>query len=107
MSLRWPNKDKDETLDYSLDWSRFLQNGESLSTVVWKTKDSNEDKVSFTPPETINGLTVASQSNTTTVSTVFLSDGTDNKQYTLYCNITTSTGRVAERPVKIRIREYI
>jgi len=24
MSFRWPSKDPDETLDYSVDWSRFL-----------------------------------------------------------------------------------
>ena len=107
MSLRWPNKDKDETLDYSLDWSRFLQSGETLSSVVWKIKDETDTKVSFSPVQTIDGLTLVSQSNTSTLSTAFLANGQDNKQYTLYCNVTTSTGRVAERPVKIRIREYI
>ena len=24
MSMKWPNKDPDEVLDYSIDWSRFL-----------------------------------------------------------------------------------
>ena len=24
MSYKWPDKDKDEILDYSVDWSRFL-----------------------------------------------------------------------------------
>lgn len=107
MSLRWPNKDKDETLDYSVDWSRFLQTGETISSVTWKIKDSDGAKVSFSTSNTVDGLTLTSVSNTNTIATVFLSNGTDNKQYTLYCNVTTSTGRVAERPVKIRIREYI
>jgi hypothetical protein len=106
MSLRWPNKDKDETLDFSIDWSRFLSGSEILSSVAWKIKDADGEKVDFDPSTTVNGLTLQTQSNTTTVATVYLQDGTDNTQYTLYCNITTSTGRVAERPVKIRIREY-
>jgi hypothetical protein len=24
MSYKWPDKDKDELLDYNIDWSRFL-----------------------------------------------------------------------------------
>lgn len=106
MSLRWPNKDKDEVLDFSIDWTRYLETSETLSSVVWKIKNSSDEKVDFDPSETVNGLTLQTQSNTTTTATVYLADGTDNTQYTLYCNITTSTGRVAERPVKIRIREY-
>jgi len=34
MSLRWPVKDPDETLDFSIDWSRFLE-GRTISEVVW------------------------------------------------------------------------
>jgi hypothetical protein len=39
MSFRWPNKDPDETLDYSVDWSRWL-NGATISTVVWYVDNS-------------------------------------------------------------------
>ena len=34
MSFRWPNKDPDETLDYSVDWSRFLDTG-TISSCSW------------------------------------------------------------------------
>lgn len=107
MSLRWPNKDKDEVLDFSIDWSRYLDSGETLSAVAWKIKDSDGSKVDFDPSATVNGLTLQTQSNTASIATVYLANGTDNTQYTLYCNVTTSSGRTAERPVKIRIREYI
>jgi hypothetical protein len=106
MSLKWPNKDKDEVLDYSIDWSRFLEEGETVTSVSWKIKDASGDKVDFNPSSTVNGLTLVVQSNTTTVATIYLSNGTDNTEYTLYCNVGTSASRVAERPVKIRIREY-
>jgi hypothetical protein len=35
MALRWPVKDPDETLDYSIDWSRFLGSGITISAVTW------------------------------------------------------------------------
>lgn len=107
MSLRWPAKDKDETLDYSLDWSRYLEGSENIQSVSWKIENADGDKVAFTPVNTVNGLTINSQSFTNTVATIFLADGTDNQEYKLFCSVTTTGGRTAERPVKIRIREYV
>lgn len=43
MSFRWPNKDPDETLDYSVDWSRWL-NGATISSVVWYVDNSSGTK---------------------------------------------------------------
>ena len=106
MSLRWPPKDKDETLDYSVDWSRALETGETIQSASWLIVDAEGDKVSFGPGNTVNGLRNTAQTNTSTVSTVILSLGTDNKEYKLYSSITTTEGRVKERAVKIRIREY-
>lgn len=106
MSLKWPPKDKDETLDYSLDWSRALEDGETILSVVWSIINSDKLKVSFPIGTTIDGLKNLTQTNTQTVATIYLNAGTDNKEYTIYCSITTTAGRVKERPVKIRIREY-
>tara|TARA_R110002124_G_scaffold144945_1_gene310099 strand:- start:16 stop:567 length:552 start_codon:yes stop_codon:yes gene_type:complete len=39
MSFRWPVKDPDEQLDYSVDWSRFLV-GATISSVVWHVKSN-------------------------------------------------------------------
>ena len=40
MSFKWPNKDPDETLDYSVDWSRFLGTA-TITTVVWAVKSTS------------------------------------------------------------------
>ena len=40
MAFRWPNKDPDETLDYSVDWSRFLGD-KTISSVAWFLRDAN------------------------------------------------------------------
>lgn len=106
MSLQWPPKDKDETLDYTLDWNRALESGETISSVAWKIVDSTGAKVSFTPGTTISGLTSSTQSNTTSTTTIYLSAGQDNNQYKLYCSVTTNQSRTKERSVTIKIREY-
>ena len=54
MSFKWPNKDTNESLDYSLDWSRFLRSGESIASVVWSVDDADGVKQTFTPPNTIS-----------------------------------------------------
>lgn len=106
MSLRWPPKDKDETLDFSLDWSRALDSGETLTGVDWFVVDSSDQKMPFGIGVTVDGLRNQTQTNTSTVATIYLAQGTNNKEYKLYCSATTSSGRVTERTVKIRIREY-
>lgn len=106
MSLQWPPKDKDETLDYILDWNRALETDETISTASWKIVNDSGEKVSFTPSSTIAGLTSSTQSNTTSTTTIYLAAGQDNKQYKLYCSVTTNQGRTKERSVTIKIREY-
>lgn len=106
MSLKWPPKDKDEILDYSLDWSRAFEAGETLSSVTWYILNASDEKTAFGVGETVNVLKNLTQTNTSTVATIYLEAGTNNREYTLYCNIVTSAGRTKERAVKIRIREY-
>jgi len=106
MSLTWPPKDKDETLDFSIDWSRALEGGEVIQSVTWLIVDNIGDKVAFAATTTVEGLTHVSRSNTPTVATINLSNGVDNKEYKLFCRIITSVGRTKERSVSIRIREY-
>jgi hypothetical protein len=106
MSLKWPPKDKDETLDYSLDWSRALEDGETIQTVTWSIVNTSDVKVSFGTGVTVDSLRNFTQTSTSTVATIYLQAGLDNQEYQLYCSILTSAARVKERTVKIRIREY-
>ena len=43
MSLIWPNKDPDELLDYSIDWSDIAV-GFTINSVVWSVR-SNTNSV--------------------------------------------------------------
>lgn len=104
MSFRWPNKDPDETLDYSVDWSRWLS-GATISTVVWYVDDSAGAKTALTAGSTVNGLQNVAQTISNGVATINLGLGTNNTEYKIYCNMSDSSGNVAERVVRLRIKE--
>lgn len=105
MSYRWPNKDPDETLDYSIDWSRSLKDGETISSVQWFVDDENGVKTRIESTELVDGLQHVVQTNTNTVATVYLGLGTNNKEYKITCRIVTSESLTLERTVVLRIKE--
>jgi len=106
MSFRWPNKDPDEILDYSMDWSRYLS-GATISSATWYVNDSSGTKTLLSPTGTVNTLRSTAQtiSSDNKTATVYLADGTNNVQYLIYCQITDSSGNTAERTVKMKVRE--
>lgn len=83
-------KDPNATLDYSVDWTDFLQSEEEISDSTW-----------IAPA----GITVDSDTNTTSVSTVWLSGGTVGKSYELINRITTNNtpARIDDRSIIIYI----
>lgn len=104
MSFRWTNKDKDEVLDYSVDWSRWLGTA-TISTVSWFVDDASGVKTAFTNGTVVNGLQNVTATNTSTIATINLGLGTNNVEYKIYCRITDNTGSIAERTIKLRIKE--
>jgi hypothetical protein len=105
MSFRWPNKDPDEQLDYSVDWSRFLGTGVTISSVAWYINDADGVKTYISSGETVNNIQNVSNTNTSTVATINIGGGINNTEYKFYCRMTDSTGSQAERVIKLRIKE--
>ena len=103
MSLRWPTKDPNETLDYSLDWSRFLYDGTNIISVVWYI-DVDGVRTIFPESTSQQNLSNLGTSNTTRIATINLGGGNLNQDYKLTCVMTDSTGSTAVKSVKIRIR---
>lgn len=104
MSLKWPNKDPDETLDYSIDWSRFLGNA-TIASFTWFVDDSDGTKTQLSNSgPLVNGIQLVSSSNTNTVVTAHLGSGTNNKLYKFTCQITDTNGLVVERSIRLRVR---
>jgi hypothetical protein len=104
MSYKWPDKDPDEILDYSVDWSRYL-GSDTLVSVQWYAEDADGVKTVFNSVDIVNGLQHISSTNTSTVSTIQLSLGQNNTTNTLYCEITTAGGVTTERKIKLKVRQ--
>lgn len=104
MSFKWANKDPDELLDYSVDWSRFL-GAATIVSVLWSVDNASGVKTTIAPEAVVNGIQNVAQTNTNTVATINLGLGTLNEEYKFYCRITDSSGSIAERVIKLRIKE--
>lgn len=104
MSYKWPDKDKDELLDYSIDWSRFLGT-DTISAVTWFIDAADGTKTQVSSTDVVDGLQFIQGTYTNTVSTIRLGLGTNNKRYKITCKITTVGSLVYERSVLLRVRE--
>ena len=113
MALKWPDKDPDERLDYTVDWSRYLDTL-TISSVQWTYIQSDGTESSaLSASSTVNGMTVQAVSNTDTTVSIVLSGGTVNTETKFVCQITTNlntaTGAavVTKRVVNLTVRERV
>lgn len=83
-------KDVDAVLDFGVDWSDWLDTGETISTSTYTVTA---------------GITKDSDSNTTTASTIWLSGGTDGTSYTITNEIVTSDSRTDNRSFTVKVVE--
>lgn len=83
-------KDPVAELDFGVNWAPWL-GGDTISNSA------------FTVPA---GITKVSESNTTTVSTVWLGGGTAGAEYKIGVQITTVGGRTERRVFTIYVREH-
>jgi hypothetical protein len=88
MGKRWPNKDPNEVLDYAIDWSQRLA-GDIIDTST------------FTVP---TGIVMNSQSKTNTMTTVWLSGGSEGVTYDILNRIVTNGGRTMDQTVELRVK---
>ena len=114
MSFRWPNKDPDELLDFSVDWSRYLGSA-IINSVTWFVQSKQYDVKnqinagqgfsSASSGATNDDIQNVSQTNTTQVATINIDGGTHNEEYTFTCQITDNTGSRSERTIKLKVKE--
>lgn len=90
MAVADRKKDPDATLDYVWDWNEWLDEGETLTASTFLT--------------TV-GLVISDYSHTTKTATVWLSGGTAGQVYQVTNRITTSSGRIDDRSITIRVEE--
>ncbi|GLC97854.1 hypothetical protein Tamer19_72630 [Cupriavidus sp. TA19] len=92
-----PAKDSDATLDYQVDWSAWLADGETIMADP-------------APVITVDdGLTLNPGGKSTSEAggkvTFWLGAGTAGRTYTVACKITTSQGRVDQRSFRLPITQ--
>jgi hypothetical protein len=88
-------KDPDAKLDWTIDWSDYLEAGETIASSSWAIDN---------PPDA--SLTIAGSpapSNTTTTAKAWLTGGTLQKRYYVRNRITTSAGRIDDQSINLGI----
>ena len=125
MAFKFPDKDPDEKLDYTVDWSRYLAEGETIDSAgsTWKIQKADGSYVEFATDQsfennevvsnvdsgegTTTGLTMTSETYTTTKAVIVLSKGIANTTYRLLCEIRVNdaNGVVTNREINLRVRE--
>jgi hypothetical protein len=103
MSLKWPDKDPDDQLDYSINWTEQLE-GDTISSIVWKIFDADGVLQTWSPGQIVNGLQYVSSTNTSTVATIYLGS-TAFTTYKIVCRMTASDATIIEQEVRIRVVE--
>jgi len=82
-------KDPNAVLDYSLDWTRWLD-GDAIATSEWIVPDD---------------LVRVTDSRTTKIATIWLSGGLAGQSYTITNRITTTGGRTEDRSFAVKVEE--
>lgn len=121
MAFKFPDKDPDEKLDYTVDWSRYLTSTQSIYTPgsTWKIQKTDGTYIEFGADQSFEGnevvansgstvgLTLISETYTSDKATIVLSKGIANTTYRLLCQIqiNDSSGLVTNREINLRVRE--
>ena len=103
MSYKWPEKDPDETSDFSVDWSRFLGDDSIVSTVFF-IDDENGTKTQLSTAQIVNGIQFIQSTVSGNVATARFAQGINNLRYNVTCRINTTQGLTFERSVILPVR---
>lgn len=127
MAFKFPDKDPDEKLDYTVDWSRYLERDSlTIQSVNWYIEQADGTAIDFSEgysfqndalvlntSETVGLTNIVIVAPTSTTATIVLDKGEANKTYTLVCEITTNpSGKTSDnittnRRIKLKVRERV
>ena len=86
----YKDKDPDAVLDYQWDWSAWLSDDDSITSYTVTVDD---------------GLTLDTDTNTSTAVTAWFSGGTIGERYDATAHIITADGREDDRTMRITVTE--
>ncbi len=93
--------DPQEILDYTFDWSNFLDGEGSPSDAISSSTWAISPMEAGSPSEPV----LASESNTATTATVYVSNCAAAGVYQLTNAVVTAQGRTAERSITLRCEQ--
>ena len=93
--MDYPNKDPDSVLDYGMDWSNWLPDGDVIQSSNWIMEAVVNS----------GALTIDSDSFDDNFTVVWLSGGEDGAVYNITNRIVTVQGRTQDQSVGISIRQ--
>lgn len=102
-AVTMPPKDPDAVIDYLFDFAP-LTNGRDPSGTDWLGSGETIDSFVI---EADPGITVDSSALTDSNRSVrvWLSGGTDGRDYTITCRATTNAGRTEDKSMRLPVRE--
>jgi hypothetical protein len=89
MTIRF-TKDPDAVLPYTLDWSRWLEDDDTIAAAT-----ADED----------SGIVVDDVDFTDTTTTIVMSGGTAGTSYEVVVHVTTSAGYEDDRTITFAVKE--
>lgn len=84
----WAQKDKDSFLDYSLDWSDWIAEGDSILSSVWSSDA---------------GVTLSSATIFGAMTTTWVQGGAIGTWYAITNTVTSALGRIDQRTIRLLI----
>lgn len=94
MSSQKFKKDPGSTLDYSIDWARWMISGDFITSSSWTIETIGGD---------VSPLSETNNTHTNFRGTVWLTAGTRGNTYTCTNRIVTDQGRTDERSIFITV----
>ena len=92
------DKDPESYLDYSMDWSDWMETGDVIDSSVWDIQTLTPDLSPLTTDaNTFNPAT--------SLATIWIRGGSVSKNYTVTNTITTNNGLVAARYFRIFVQD--
>lgn len=87
------SKDPDEVLDFLLDWSARVTDGDTITTSQW-----------IMPTATSGGIIKNSDTSTASTTTIWLSGGIDGTSYSIVNRVITAGGRTMDQTCYVKIK---
>jgi hypothetical protein len=98
-------KDPDSKLDYSFDWTEWLDQEDEIVLSSWSVERENEFSVDTDQGLSVSDNPAPATNEENTKTSVWLEEGKERRRYIVTNRIETKEDRVAERSFQIYVED--